>query len=168
MGHRSYKLSVPRFSNYLAILHYGFASQYRTYGDACNLPAMVRSPADLRIGRFVADYLFLIHVDNDHISVGARLDDAFSRVDTENASGIVRRNADHGIQRYLSLVNGSKKKAEIVLNLRLASWGFPHILPADIFLFLCVRRVIRADKIDSTIIDAFPYRLDVSGRHPET
>ena len=61
---------------------------------------MVRRPADFGVSRFVADYCFLIHIDDYHVSVGARLDDTFPRVHAEDASGIIRRNAN---ERYPAL-----------------------------------------------------------------
>ena len=68
-------------------------------GHAFNFPAMVRRPADFGVSRFVADDCFFIHIDDYHVSVGARLDDAFSRVHTEDTSGIVRHNANESIER---------------------------------------------------------------------
>ena len=97
--HWCYELAITRLPDYLPILHHGFSSQYCTYGHAFNFLAMVRRPADFRVSGFVADDCFLIHVDDYYISVGAWLDDAFSRVHTEDTSGIVRHNANQGIQR---------------------------------------------------------------------
>ena len=64
-----------------------------------NFPPMVRRPANFRVSRLVADDCFLIHVDDYHVAVGARLDGPFSRVHAEDASGIVRRNAHESIER---------------------------------------------------------------------
>jgi hypothetical protein len=99
MGHRCHELAIARLSNYLAIHHHRLTSQYRPNWHSFNFPPMVRRPANFRVSRLVADDCFLIHVDDYHVGVGARLDGPFSRVHTEDASGIVRRNAHESIER---------------------------------------------------------------------
>ena len=65
--HRCYELATAWLPNYFAILHHRLPSQYRADGHAFNFTAMVRSPADFRVSRFVTDDRFLIHIDDDHI-----------------------------------------------------------------------------------------------------
>ena len=99
MGHRCYELAIARLPDYLPILHHGFSAYDRANRHAFNFPAVVRRPSDFGISRVVADYFFFIHVDDYHVGVGSRLDDTFPRVHAEDASGIVRRNANEGIER---------------------------------------------------------------------
>src|ERR1043165_5849145 len=101
------------------------------------------------------------------VGVGADLQHALARIDAEDPRRVVGRNADEPIERQLAFVDGRQEKPEVILDLRLAARRFPHVLPADVFFFLRVRRVIRADDFQRAVVDRVPKRGRVLVGHPE-
>lgn len=92
-------LAIAGLAGDFTVLHDRLTAQDRADRHACHFPAVVRRPTDFRKGRVVGDDLFLVHIDDHHVGVGARQQNALFRINVEDLCRIVRGYPDQGIER---------------------------------------------------------------------